>query len=99
MSEPASGRSGAAPHSSGLELDRSASIRLVNPAVLEELSWLLRPAGGGVYLVSTGRREQQALQRRFYAAETEADVSQRFLESLEQISNARVVMLGVPADV
>ncbi|HVZ31147.1 MAG TPA: arginase family protein [Polyangiaceae bacterium] len=71
----------------------------MKPSVLEELSWLLRPAGGGVYLVSTGRREQQALQRRFYEAETEADVSRRFLESLERIATARVVLLGVPSDV
>ena len=31
---------------------------------LEELALLLRPAAGGLYLVSTGRAEQLALQRR-----------------------------------
>lgn len=65
----------------------------------DELSWLLRPAGGGLYLVSTGRAEQQALQRRFYAAETEADVTERFLETLSQVEHARVLLLGVPSDV
>ena len=44
---------------------------------LRELSWLLRPAGGGLYLVSTGRAEQRALQRRFYEADSEADVTER----------------------
>lgn len=65
----------------------------------DELSWLLRPAGGGLYLVSTGRAEQQALQRRFYEAETEQDVTERFLATLDDISSARVLMLGVPSDV
>jgi arginase family enzyme len=78
---------------------RRASICQVTPAALEELSWLLRPAGGGIYLVSTGRAEQQALQRRFYAADTEADVTQRFLDVLEHVARARVVLLGIPADV
>jgi arginase family enzyme len=66
---------------------------------LRELSWLLRPAGGGLYLVSTGRAEQRALQRRFYEAETEADVTERFLATLERLPSARIVLLGVPSDV
>jgi agmatinase len=66
---------------------------------LRELARLLRPAGGGLYLVSTGRAAQQALQRRFYEADTEADVTERFLDTLEQIATAKVVMLGVPSDV
>jgi agmatinase len=66
---------------------------------LRELSRLLRPAGGGLYLVSTGRAEQQALQRRFYAAESEADVTDAFLEQLERVATARVLLLGVPSDV
>ena len=66
---------------------------------LQELSWLLRPAGGGLYLVSTGRAEQQSLQRRFYAADTEADVTERFLENLTRLEKARVAILGVPSDV
>ncbi|HWO10642.1 MAG TPA: arginase family protein, partial [Polyangiaceae bacterium] len=66
---------------------------------LRELSWLLRPAGGGLYLVSTGRAEQQALQRRFYEADSEADVTERFLATLERLPSARVVLMGVPSDV
>jgi guanidinobutyrase len=66
---------------------------------LRELSRLLRPAGGGLYLVSTGRAEQQALQRRFYAAESEADVTDAFLAQLERVTTARVIVLGVPSDV
>lgn len=68
-------------------------------SALTELSWLLRPAGGGLYLVSTGRAEQRALQRRFYAAETEADVTERFLATLERLPSARIVLCGVPSDV
>jgi arginase family enzyme len=65
---------------------------------LEELSWLLRPAGGGVYLVSTGNESQRALQRRYYGAEDDADVTQRFLSTLERIHEARVIVLGLPSD-
>jgi len=70
----------------------------MNSETLEELSWLLRPAGGGIYLVSTGRQSQQALQRRYYEAQTDADVTERFLETLEQVERARVIMLGIPSD-
>ena len=66
---------------------------------LRELSWLLRPAGGGLYLVSTGRAEQRALQRRFYEASSEEDITERVLATLERLPSARVVMLGVPSDV
>lgn len=65
----------------------------------EELKVLLRPAGGGLYLVSTGRAEQQALQRRFYGASSDEDVTRAFYEMLERIEDARVVVLGVPSDV
>jgi agmatinase len=66
---------------------------------IQELSRLLRPAGGGLYLVSSGRASQRALQRRFYGADSEEDVTDRFLETLDQISTAKVVILGVPSDV
>lgn len=66
---------------------------------LDELKLLLRPAGGGLYLVSTGKAEQQALQRRFYDAATDADVSARFEETLARIASARVIVLGIPSDV
>lgn len=66
---------------------------------LDELKLLLRPAGGGLYLVSTGKAEQQALQRRVYGAATDAEVTQRFEQTLEKIERARVLVLGIPSDV
>ena len=66
---------------------------------LEELALLLRPAGGGLYLVSTGKAEQQALQRRFYGADSDADITDKFRADLARIERAKVVILGVPSDV
>jgi arginase family enzyme len=66
---------------------------------LEELALLLRPAGAGLYLVSTGLSEQLALQKRLYGVATSALVRDRFLASLERIATARAVILGVPSDV
>jgi len=67
--------------------------------VREELGLLLRPAGGGVHVVSTGKAEQLAMQRRLYRVEAEAEVQVAFERSLERIAQARVVVLGVPSDV
>jgi arginase family enzyme len=78
---------------------QTASFDRVKPAQIEELARLLRPAGGGVYLVSTGKRAQQTLQRRFYEAETDADITEKFLQTLERIDRARVIVLGIPSDV
>lgn len=64
-----------------------------------ELGHLLRPAGGGVHLVSTGREAQLALQKRLYGASTDAEVDTRWRESLARIATARVVLLAVPSDV
>ena len=69
----------------------------LNP--LDELATLLRPAGGGLYLVSTGRAEQLALQRTLYGVGTEALVQQRFLDTLARVPTARALVLGVPSDV
>jgi arginase family enzyme len=66
---------------------------------LDELATILRPAGGGVHLVSTGRAEQLALQRRLYGAATDADVDGRFRDAIARIPSARAVLLGVPSDV
>ena len=65
----------------------------------EELACLLRPCAGGVYLVSTGRAEQAALQRRLYGVETDREVEVRFRERLGAVAQARAVLLGVPSDV
>jgi arginase family enzyme len=66
---------------------------------LEELALLLRPAGGGLYLVSTGRAEQLALQRRLYRAASDDEVTARFHDALAGIARARGFVLGIPSDV
>ncbi len=66
---------------------------------LDELELLLRPAGGGIHLVSTGRAEQEALQQRLYGASTADDVRAKWTATLAKIATARVVILGVPSDV
>jgi agmatinase len=63
------------------------------------LGQLLRPAGGGVYVVSTGSGEQRAMQERLYRVKGEDAVRARFHEELDRIAHARVVVLGVPSDV
>jgi agmatinase len=66
---------------------------------LAELAVLLRPAGAGLHLVSTGRAEQDALARRLYGATTEDEVAARFREALARVPSARAFVLGVPSDV
>lgn len=67
-------------------------------APLDELQLLLRPAGGGIHTVSTGRKEQLDLQRRLYRARDASDIEAKWHEALARIPEARVVMLGVPSD-
>ncbi len=64
-----------------------------------ELRTLLRPAGGGVHLVSTGKAEQLALQNKIYAAHGEQEVSRAHGEALSAIGGSELVVLGVPSDV
>ncbi|MBS1109801.1 MAG: Arginase/agmatinase/formiminoglutamase [Anaeromyxobacteraceae bacterium] len=66
---------------------------------VEELALLLRPAGGGVHLVSSGRDAQSAAQRRLHRVATDDEVRARFRERLARIGSARAVMLGIPSDV
>src|SRR5258708_7241737 len=66
---------------------------------IEELALLLKPAGGGVYVVSTGRAAQLAMQKRLYGAAGESQIEARFLEALDGIERARVLVLGIPSDV
>jgi len=63
------------------------------------LAELLRPAGGGIYVVSTGSEEQRAVQEKLYGVSGEESVLDRFHEQLDRIASARVVVLGVPSDV
>jgi arginase family enzyme len=66
---------------------------------IDELATLLRPAGGGVYLVSTGKDEQEALQARLYGAASPAEIDARWRVALAGIARARAIILGVPSDV
>lgn len=66
---------------------------------LDELALLLRPAGGGLYLVSTGRDAQLALQRKLYGASNDAEVDDRFRAALARIASSRAFVLGIPSDV
>src|SRR3989442_1014284 len=66
---------------------------------IRELAQMLRPAGGGLYLVSTGRAEQVAFQRRIYGVATDEEVQARFVAALGRIATARAVLLGIPSDV
>jgi len=63
------------------------------------LSRMLRPAAGGVHLVSTGREAQRALQRRLYGVQGEAEVEARWREELGRAASARAVLLAIPSDV
>jgi agmatinase len=67
-------------------------------AAVSELARFLRPAGGGLYTVSTGRAEQLALQRTLYGAANEAEVEARWRAALARIPTARVAILGIPSD-
>jgi arginase family enzyme len=66
---------------------------------VEELAALLRPAGGGIHLVSTGREAQAALVRRLAGAGDDAQVEARWRGELEHALGARAVLLGIPCDV
>jgi guanidinobutyrase len=62
------------------------------------LARLLRPAGGGVHLVSTGLAERRTLQRQLYGVATDDGVAQAHRRDLARIAGARAVILGVPSD-
>lgn len=66
---------------------------------LDELKVLLKPAGGGVYLVSTGRAEQQRLQERLYGVAGEARVQAAFEATVDRLATAKGALLGIPSDV
>lgn len=71
----------------------------MNRSPIDELALLLRPSGGGLYLVSTGRAAQEALQQKLYGANNAADVEERFRARLAKIATAKAIVLGVPSDV
>lgn len=69
----------------------------MNP--LDELALLLRPAAGGLYVVSTGKEEQLAVQRRIYGGVSENDIATRWREALSRAPSASAFLLGIPSDV
>ena len=72
----------------------------------DALTRMLRPAGGGIHVVSTGLDELRKLQAAIYGAQTDGIASdqldtlieQRWRQTLERLPNARVAVLGVPSD-
>jgi agmatinase len=65
---------------------------------IDELALMLRPAAGGVFTVSSGRAEQEALQLRIYGARDAGEVTARWRAALDEIAQARIAILGVPSD-
>ena len=64
----------------------------------EELAQLLRPAGGGLFTVSTGRAAQLALQQALYGAAAPEAVEGAWRAALATIASARVAVLAIPSD-
>jgi arginase family enzyme len=64
----------------------------------DELTLMLRPAGGGIHTVSTGSREREALQRRLYGATDDAGVQAAWRADLARLATARVAVLAIPSD-
>jgi arginase family enzyme len=65
---------------------------------MSQLKLFLRPAGGGIYTVSTGRQSREELQRALYGASDAEQVQGKWSEALERIARARVAVLGIPSD-
>jgi len=66
---------------------------------MNPLRWLLRPAGGGLYTVSTGRTAQESLAKRLYGVDNFSEVEGAWLKTLDSVAQARAVVLGIPSDV
>lgn len=77
----------------------------------DELALMLRPAGGGVHTVTTGRAEQLELQRRLYGASpssaaaatrggatTVDEIETLWRAALASVATARVAVLAIPSD-
>jgi guanidinobutyrase len=64
----------------------------------DELPLLLRPAGGGLFTVSSGRSSQLALQRALYDAVDAEEVEATWRTTLSSVAGARVAIVGVPSD-
>jgi agmatinase len=67
--------------------------------LLEELALYLRPAAGGLYVVSTGSAEQRAVQRRLYGVDDPAAIVDAHRRALAKVESAKIAILGIPSDV
>ena len=65
---------------------------------MDDLTRFLRPAGGGIFTVSTGRAEQEALQRRLYDAPDADEVQRKWQAALAGAADARAAIIGIPSD-
>ncbi|HSS38321.1 MAG TPA: arginase family protein [Polyangia bacterium] len=65
---------------------------------MEDLIQFLRPAGGGIHTVSTGRAARELLQKALYAARDEAEVQSKWRQALAGVKQARVAIVGIPSD-
>jgi arginase family enzyme len=65
---------------------------------VDDLTRFLRPAGGGIFTVSTGRAEQEALQRRLYDAPDAGEVQRKWQAALAAVATARAAIIGIPSD-
>jgi len=64
----------------------------------DALARMLRPAGGGIHTVSTGRETQARVQLELYGTDDPNAIQREFLERIEALGDARLVLLGVPSD-
>jgi arginase family enzyme len=65
---------------------------------LRDVSRFLRPAGGGILTVSTGRAQQEELQRRLYRAGDATQVQAAWQAALAAVGQAKVAIVGIPSD-
>jgi guanidinobutyrase len=65
---------------------------------MDQIARFLRPAGGGIHTVSTGRQSRDALQRTLYDARDGEEVQAKWRAALAGIGTARVAVLGIPSD-
>src|SRR5688572_23472602 len=77
---------------------RRPVVSCVSVDALSELEQLLRPAGAGLFTVSTGRAAQLELQRALYGVSDAREVTGAWRRALAAVSGARVAILGVPSD-
>lgn len=64
----------------------------------DELALMLRPAGGGLFTVSSGRAAQLELQRALYDAVDSEEVEAAWRTALGAVASARAVVIGIPSD-